>query len=106
MIAAIYFGMAGTVVCWWWLVLDTSALAEGAWSLWVRTCNVKSQACGGEWQRRQTYEAERWCRAARTVAVNQAMTPGGRQVASARGIVPEYQCFPDTVDPRGREGAR
>ena len=101
MIAAI----VGAVLCWL-LALATSALAEGAWILWARTCDVRSQECGGEWQRQQMYEAERWCRAARTVAVNQALTPQGRQVASRRGTVPEYQCLPDTVDPRGSKGSK
>ena len=105
MIVAIHVAITGAVLCWW-LVLDTSALAEGAWALWVRTCKAGSQECGGEWQRGQTYEAERWCRAARTVAVNRALTTAGRKPVNTRGLVPEYQCFPDTVDPRGREEAR
>ena len=100
MIAAIYGHIVGAMLCWL-LAPTTSTLADGGWVLWARTCDVRSQVCGGEWQRQQTYEAERWCRAARTVAVNQALTPAGRQVANARGIVPEYQCFPDSMDPRG-----
>ena len=39
------------------LALASSAGAEGAWVLWARTCDIRSQVCGGEWQRRQTYEA-------------------------------------------------
>lgn len=105
LIAAIHIDIVGAVLCWC-LAGATFASAEGAWSLWVRACNARSEVCGGEWQRRQTYEAERWCRAARTVAVNQALMPAGRKVASARGIVPEYECFPDTVDPRGPERGR
>jgi hypothetical protein len=52
--------------------------------------------CDGEWQRRQTYEAERWCRATRTIAVNQALTPEGK-VANPAGTVVEYECLPETV---------
>jgi hypothetical protein len=105
MIAAIYACVVGAVICWF-LALATSALAEGAWVLWARPCDVRSQMCSGEWQRRQTYEAERWCRAARTVAVNQALTPEERQAAYARGAVLEYQCLPETVDPSGAKGTK
>ena len=78
-----------------------SAHADGGWVLWARSCNLRSQACDGQWQQRQTYEAERWCRAARTTAINQALTPQGRQAARAKGAIVDYQCLPDTVDPRG-----
>ena len=60
--------------------------------------------CDGEWQRQQTYEAERWCRAAWTTRVNQALTPEGRAAARPKGTVWEYQYLPDTVDPRGPKG--
>jgi len=90
----------------WLLALVTSAWAEGAWVLWARTCNVRSEVCGGEWQPRETYEAERWCRAARTRAVDQGLTRAGRQVAARRGTVLEYQCLPDTVDPPGPKGTK
>jgi len=104
-IAVISARIVGAVLC---LVFAfaTSAFAEGASVLWARTCDVRSQACGGEWQRRETYEADRWCRAAWTAAVNQALTPEGRAVANARGTVLEYQCLPDTVDPRGSKGSK
>jgi hypothetical protein len=86
------------------LALATCASAEGAWVLWARACDLGSQVCGGEWQRRQTYEAERWCRAAWTASVNQALTPEGIQAAWRKGTVWEYQCLPDTLDPRGARG--
>jgi len=86
------------------LAVATSAHSDGGWVLWARGCDVKTQVCGGEWRRRQTYEAERWCRAAWTASVNQALTSRGRQAAWAKGTVVEYQCLPDTVDPRGSEG--
>jgi hypothetical protein len=83
------------------LAVAASAGAEGGWVLWARTCDVKSQTCAGEWRRRQTYEAERWCRAARTTLVNQAFTREGRETIAAKGKVVEYQCLPSSVDPGG-----
>ena len=74
------------------------------WVLWARTCNVKTQTCTGPWRRRDSYEAERWCRAARTTLVNQAFTQEGRETAEARGIVVEYQCLPGSVDPSAPTG--
>lgn len=100
-----YARMVGAVLCWV-LALATSAGAEGAWVLWARTCDVRSQVCGGEWQRGRTYEAERWCRADRTAFINQALTPKGIKAANARRAVVEYQCLPDTVDPRGPDGGK
>jgi len=88
------------------LALASSAGAEGAWVLWARTCDIRSQVCGDEWQRRQTYEAERWCRAARTRAVNQALTPAARKAANTKGAVVEYECRPDTVAPPGPKGTK
>ncbi len=97
--------IAAAMLCWL-LATVTSASAEGAWVLWARTCDVRSQVCGGEWQRRETYEAERWCRAARATAVNKAFTPEASKAATTRGTVVEYQCLPDTVAPPGPTGTR
>jgi hypothetical protein len=88
------------------LVIVAVAHAEGAWVLWTRTCDLRSQVCDGQWQRGATYEAERWCRAARSNAVNHGLTDEGRRVAARRGTVLEYQCFPDTVVPPGPKGTK
>jgi hypothetical protein len=85
----------------WVLLFTTPAVAADTWVLWARTCDGQSQTCDGKWQRGQTFEAERWCRAARTLAVNEALTPEGRTAAYARGTVMEYQCLPDTEAPGG-----
>jgi hypothetical protein len=81
----------------------TSAHADSAWVRWARTCDLKSQRCG-DYQRRQTYEAERWCKAAWTAWVNQTLTPEGTQAAVAKGLVTEYQRRPDTIDLAGSRG--
>ena len=91
--------MVAAALLGWLLVSAAPASAEGTWVLWARTCNIKSQVCDGEWQRRETYEAERWCRAARATAVNKAFTPEASKAATARGTVDEYQCLPDTTGP-------
>jgi len=83
------------------LVVATAVHAESGWVLWARSCNAKSDTCGGDWNKRQAYEAERWCRAARTTLVNQALTPEARDIALRTGAVVEYQCLPDSTDPRG-----
>lgn len=94
--------MVAVALLGWLLVSTTPASAEGTWVLWARTCNIKSEVCVGEWQRRETYEAERWCRAARATAVNKAFTPEASKLAAARGTVAEYQCLPDaTAPPKG-----
>jgi hypothetical protein len=97
-------GLALTTLCC--LPLASAAHADGGWVLWARTCDVKSQTCGGEWQRRQTYEAERWCRAARANFVNQALTPEGQKTVAKQGTVVDYQCLPDSADPRGPKGSK
>lgn len=95
--AAILCGLLATV---------TSAAAEGAWVLWVRTCSIKSQVCGGEWHRKETYEAERWCRAARATAVNKAFTPEATKAAALKGAIEEYQCLPENTSPAAAKGTK
>ena len=92
--------IVGAGLCWA-LALTAAAVAGETWVLWARTCDIQSPECRGQWRRGQTFEAERWCRAARTLAVNEALTPEGRAIAHARGTVEEYQCLLDTVAPGG-----
>ena len=81
-------------------LLAATASAEGGWVLWSRPCEITGQTCTGKWERRQLFDAERWCRASRTAAVNQALTPEGQQVVKQRGTVVEYQCLLESADPR------
>jgi hypothetical protein len=81
-------------------LLAATAFAEGGWVLWSRPCEITAQTCTGKWERRQLFDAERWCRVARTAAVNQALTPEGQQVVKQRGTIVEYQCLPESADPR------
>jgi len=97
--------IAAAILCWL-LATVTPAAADGAWVLWARTCSLKSQVCGGDWHRRETYEAERWCRAARATAVNKAFTPEASKAAAARGTVEEYQCLPEGTAPPGGKGSK
>jgi hypothetical protein len=104
MIAAINARISVAVVWWLLAIATSSALADGTSVLWSRACDIRNAVCDGEWQRVQAYEAERWCRAARIAAVDWGLTIKGRQTAERRGAVMEYQCLPDTVDPRGPKG--
>lgn len=94
-------GWLGSTLLLGCLAIATAAHADGGWVLWARSCNVKNDTCNGDWQRRQAYEAERWCRAARATLVNQALTPEARETAMRKGSVVEYQCLPEATDPRG-----
>ena len=97
--------IVGGGLCWL-LTVATSASADGTSVLWARSCDIRSQVCDGGWRRLQAYEAERWCRAARSSAVNEGLTAEGYQTAMRRGVVVEYQCLPDTVDPRESKGTK
>ena len=88
------------------LCAATTAAAEGGWVLWSRRCDFKSPSCSGEWRRMETFEAERWCRGARTNLINQALTPEGRERAEKAGTVVDYQCLAEGADPRGAKGAK
>ena len=88
------------------LCAATTAGAEGGWVLWSRSCDFKSQPCSAEWRRLETFEAERWCRGARTNLINQALTPEGRERAERTKSVVDYQCLTEGADPRGSKGPK
>ena len=94
--------IVGVMLCGLLVTASFSAGADGSSVLWARSCDINSQVCDGEWRRQRAYEAERWCRAAASDAVNQGLTPEGFQAAMRRGAVVEYQCLPDGVAPRKR----
>jgi hypothetical protein len=82
-----------------------AAPAETGWTLWERPVDAASGQPRRDWQRRQSFEAERWCRGAMTTAVNQAFragSTGGRW--DPRTKVSEYQCLPEGADPRRATG--
>jgi|KBSSwiStaDraftv2_1062776.scaffolds.fasta_scaffold02696_19 hypothetical protein len=87
------------------LLLGTSnAYSQSAWTLWARTCDLRRLSqCDAPWYQAQTFEAERWCRAARTSRNDEAL----RQSAeSGNRTIREYQCRPDTAPPPGAKGAK
>jgi hypothetical protein len=82
---------------WLLFALGRSAATENEWVLWERPLDVQRQT-HGEWRPKRVFEAERWCRGAMTVAINQALAAGGR--AGRRAPAAEYQCLPSGADPR------
>lgn len=82
-----------------------AAHGETGWTLWERPVDAATGQPRRDWQRRQSFEAERWCRGAMTTAINQtfrAGSTGGRW--DPRGKVTEYQCLPEGTDPREATG--
>jgi hypothetical protein len=77
------------------LSVSAPVAAAETWVLWARPCDLAGQTCTGDWQRRETFDAERWCKAALTTAVNKALTSEARQAALTKGIVLEYRCLPE-----------
>jgi hypothetical protein len=75
------------------LSVSAPVAAAETWVLWARPCDLAGQTCTGDWQRRETFDAERWCKAALTTAVNKALTPEARQAALTKGVVLEYRCL-------------
>lgn len=68
------------------------AQADGDWVLWARTCDLRNPQCEAPWSRSGTFEAERWCRAARTSRTNDTL----RETAqTGRRTIREYECRPD-----------
>ncbi|HXA98274.1 MAG TPA: hypothetical protein VN323_22110 [Candidatus Dormibacteraeota bacterium] len=77
------------------LSVSAPVAAAETWVLWARPCDLAGQTCTGDWQRRETFDAERWCKAALTTAVNKALTSEARQAALTKGVVLEYRCLPE-----------
>ncbi len=87
--------IAGIVLMW---PLAPAVHAGDGWVLWARKCDARTRECAGPWQRRRDFDAERWCRAARTSAVDAEL----REATTAgRGMEHEYQCLPERAAPPG-----
>jgi hypothetical protein len=84
------------------------AAAEEKWVLWDRPLDSNGRQ-QGDWRRGPMFDGERWCKGAMTTAINQALT---RQAQSQNAPVrtkptlSEYQCFPESADPRTAKGKR
>lgn len=86
------------------LLVASGASSQSAWTLWARTCDLRALSqCDAPWYQAQTFEAERWCRAARTSRNDEAL----RQSAeSGNRTIREYQCRPGTAPPSGAKGEK
>jgi hypothetical protein len=88
------------------LGLNSTAEAQTAWRLWERPVDVKTGEPRGEWQSREPFEAERWCRGAMTRAINQSIAANSDKTKSRERApsLSEFQCLPDGQDPRRTKG--
>jgi hypothetical protein len=81
--------------------------AEEKWVLWDRSLASKGQQ-QGEWRRGPVFDGERWCKGAMTTAINQALSEASKPVTKptpgTKPTLSEYQCFPESVDPRTAKG--
>ena len=85
------------------LALVGSAHGQNGWVLWARAMDARTGQPDGAWQRRQAFDAERWCRGEMTRAINRtlgAQWKDGRWNPQAKVV--EFQCLPEGEDPRGR----
>ncbi|HSE04134.1 MAG TPA: hypothetical protein VLK35_08300 [Methylomirabilota bacterium] len=96
-------GAAGALIATLAAVLAAGAAhAQSAWVLWERPVPADSRQPPGAWQRREVFDAERWCKGAMTRAINQTLAStvkDGRWDPHAK--ISEFQCQPDGADPRG-----
>ncbi len=97
--------MIATLVALLALVLAAPpvAQADGGWVLWGRTCDAGRAQCEAPWSRSGTFEAERWCLAARTSHINDAIR---RAVRNRLRTVQQYECRPDTAPPPEAKASR
>jgi hypothetical protein len=84
-------------------VVIGSVAAEEKWVLWNRPLDAKGDR-QGDWRRGPVFDAERWCKGAMTTAINQALTQTF-QVPKKPSLA-EYQCLPESADPRTAKGKR
>lgn len=79
------------------------AAAEEKWVLWGRPLDVYGEQ-QGDWSRGPVFEGERWCKGAMAYAINQALSKHQALSKTRRGRsggdLAEYQCLPESVDPR------
>jgi hypothetical protein len=80
-----------------------SVAAEEKWVLWDRPLDAKGER-QGDWRRGRVFDAERWCKGAMTTAINQALAQTFQ--APKKPSLAEYQCLPESADPRTAKGRR
>ena len=77
--------------------------ADGNWVLWARRCDLRTPQCEAPWYRFATFEAERWCRGARTSRTNDALREAAE---TGRRTIREYECRPDSAPPPEAKGTK
>jgi hypothetical protein len=84
-------------------VVIGSVAAEEKWVLWNRPLDAKGER-QGDWRRGPVFDAERWCKGAMTTAINQALAQ--TSPVPKKPSLTEYQCLPESADPRTAKGKR
>jgi len=83
------------------------AAAEEKWVLWGRPLDDTGEQ-QGDWSRGPVFESERWCKGAMTYAINQTLSKNQAQSKTQKnrsgGNLAEYQCLPESADPRTTKG--
>lgn len=79
------------------LSFTTSAYAECAWVLWGIPAGATQES---SWRPMDAFETYQHCRG-RIAKLEKFPTTGDPHLGMKYGV---YQCFPDTVDPRGPKG--
>ena len=80
--------------------VTTSASAECAWVLWEKILNTPTPS---EWQSITTAQSRTECS---QIAQNYVVLRHEKIQRGQVSSLAAYECFPDTVDPRGSKGAK
>lgn len=86
-----------------WMIVAPVVHADDGWVLWARMCDLRNPQCDAPWNRSGTFEAERWCRAARISRTDDALREAAQ---TGRRTIREYECRPDGAPPPETKATR
>lgn len=94
------------------MLLPAQALAECAWVLYVKYFIAQNPPVQTPYEIDSAYPTHRECEkhADKSMKIFQEMfqllDEQNREVWLKKTGIPKYECFPDTIDPRGKGGER